>query len=253
MSPYYKYIEKDQRFRAAVDRAILPTETALPAYSRKVGKLDSVTNYIKEHQNELPILYRYSDADECNLENLRKHVVYLSAANTMNDWLEGDVFGADRSLIEGQQQEIFLKCFSIHPCRTIMWSQYAKNHCGICVGYDFSRADETILKHLFPVQYARKRFTAQHPASLVKNPYFYIRKGKQWEREAEWRLIYTKEELPQTGQEIGLDFIKEVRFGLRTSEGVKERVKDIVHGTNIELYQTTVIDGEFGLRKERVL
>lgn len=253
MPKYYKYIARDRQFRGAVDCAISPAETALPSYTGKSDALDRVTDYIKEHKNDLPILYRYSSADRCDLCNLGNHVVRLSSANDMNDWLEGDVFHADRSCIERQQQEIFLKCFTIHPCRTVMWCQYANNHRGICVGYDFSQADDTIIKHLFPVQYATKRFTSESPENLVKNPYFYIRKGTQWDHEAEWRLIYTKEELPLAHKIIRLNFIKEIRFGLRTSEEVKEKVKDIIHGTNIELYQTTVREGEFGLKKERIL
>lgn len=253
MPKYYKYIARDRQFRGAVDCAISPAETALPSYTGKSDALDRVTDYIKEHKNDLPILYRYSSADRCDLCNLGNHVVRLSSANDMNDWLEGDVFHADRLLIESQQQKIFLKCFTIHPCRTVMWCQYANNHRGICVGYDFSKAGNALIRHLFPVQYARERFTSAHPTKLVENPYFYIRKGKQWDHEAEWRLIYTRENLPTTGRTIGLDFIKEIRFGLRTSEEVKEKVKDIIHGTNIELYQTTVREGEFGLKKERIL
>ena len=157
-----------------------------------------------------------------------------------------------------RKNEMYLKCFSISPLSVLMWSHYADCHKGICVGYNFNLASDEILEHLYPIQYSDTRYFSAHPDTLKNNRYFFIRKSTEWDYEKEWRLIYKNKELPHSGSSttprelLQLDIIKEVTFGLGTSETSKKIIMDTLCGRGIRFFQIKVDDESYELIGEEI-
>lgn len=84
--------------------------------------------------------------------------------------------------------EFGVLCFSSNWAEPVMWSHYASNHRGICLGFDVPR------NLLNKVEYAQDRFTVDEP--LGSDPRAWPEpiierlrtfKSKGWEYEREWR------------------------------------------------------------------
>ena len=70
----------------------------LPNYKSKEDTVEHIRGFVREHREELPILYRYSPADEYNISALIEGNVYLVSAERMNDANEGKVWHGKRSV-----------------------------------------------------------------------------------------------------------------------------------------------------------
>jgi hypothetical protein len=98
-------------------------------------------------------------------------------------------------------------CFSEKKDNMPMWGNYADNHKGICIEYDFSQlgANSEFLQGLYPVVYEAERFDYTADAKKMVDfekfevsylPFFLLMlKHDSWEYEQEWRYLYldTKE------------------------------------------------------------
>ena len=103
---------------------------------------------------------------------------------------------------KNMQNKVFVSCFSERSDSLLMWSHYANNHRGICVGYGLK---ELIEKYgCFPVIYSDVIPKWQEN----NNPHLaMLTKYKEWEYEKEWRIIKVDE---NSRGKIGIkeDFIK---------------------------------------------
>lgn len=108
-------------------------------------------------------------------------------------------------------------CFSTSGINPLLWSHYANNHKGICIGYSL---DRTPSPNLLSVEYGgsrilntstiyealinRKRSATQNLERAIL-----LRKAKEWEYEQEWRMIGS------VGQKESPLKMREIIFGLR--------------------------------------
>ncbi|OEE15555.1 DUF2971 domain-containing protein [Aliivibrio fischeri] len=182
-------------------------------------------------------------------------------------------FELDKLYIDGNPSPIlhenvckFVKCFNdlaknlgIYSLtetnkNSTMWSHYADEHKGICIGYDTNSllpiSGVSLKTQLLPVGYFDEK-------DLTRNAYLlYVRsnmgadvnmlidyilglmatKSNDWRYEKEWRLL-----VPNAGKTpifYNENVIKTITFGLRTPISVKERVKSIFMDSNVIFYQT---------------
>lgn len=131
------------------------------------------------------------------------------------------------------QNRVLLASFSERNDSILMWSHYANEHRGICVGYSL----KDILSHctIFPVIYDDKlpqfdENAAVSPTVLTK----YI----DWSYEKEWRIInYNVERNIVSGKPI--DFIppKEIILGYKKDHMIFRENRDKSEKTNHELLE----------------
>lgn len=228
----------------------------LPSIQTKSKTIERINEIIKQCKSKIPCLYRYSPLDANNIINaLNNGTVYLSEASGMNDIFEGAP--ADRNnkepiqKIREFQSGFFLKCFSEDPCNILMWSHYGDSNKGIAIGYDFKRATEGILKHLYPVFYSKNRFVSKDIDQLLSNPYFFIKKSTEWQYEKEWRLIYSGSELKKSASFYKeLDCIREIVFGSRVDHETIQAIKTaFMRKENISFSQISIDNQSFTLSK----
>ena len=182
-----------------------------------------------EERKSIPKLYRFAPADYNSIRVLETNKLYLSKVGTMNDIFEGFSGHADEHTVKQLEQLgdlAFLKCFTEKPDNLLMWAHYADKYAGMCVAYDFTQANELLLRHLFPVVYQKERIsrqllkyssddladlkqalrssTAITEENMLPNVMSaFLVKSEDWQYECEWRLLYTYSQLYLTAENVG--------------------------------------------------
>ena len=225
---------RDKRiFHNELNKCINPEESTLPVWSTKNKVVDDLRNFMIANKEKLPVLYRYSPADYFNVSALLEGKLYLVSANHMNDYWEGKRdWGPNHSAeesaknVKDEQKHIYLKSFSEDENSGYMWKKYADNFNGMCVAYDFSNASGELLRKLYPVQYTFTGFRCENNMKPLINPYYYLRKSKEWEPEHEWRFI-EKEDQVRTEpkcEQVG-EYIRAVYFGTGMDNSLKNHIE----------------------------
>lgn len=237
-----------------------PKKNQLPFVDKKENALQIINNYIQQYT--LPVLYRYMTVNEYTINSIVNNDVYVVQAEKMNDVYEGAVFRDSSSREENLdeikkiQRNTYIKSFCLKLNNTLMWSHYGDAHKGICIGYDFSKAPKDVVDHLYPVQYSNTRFSFKNKINAHTGYQFlHLRKSKCWSYEKEFRLIYTKEELLNDCQNLVVNCITEIQFGLRTDPQKKKMIYDIVqeNGMIVDFYNTVFDKDSFKLKREKYI
>ncbi len=216
-------MEKSIFFRNALEEIIENANTDEDDDSFYVSD-ESLLEYSKEfiiaHKTDIPRLYRYTDADYYSILGLEENTIHLSDIGKMNDVFEllssvtNDITNNNShndimSILGNTEKLLQIKSFSENCASLLMWATYAKNYSGICVEYDFTKADDFLLYHLFPVVYRKQRLKKAflklaesdfndyyvnneecNSDSILDNTVLGLVKSKSWEYENEWRLIF---------------------------------------------------------------
>lgn len=227
------------------DKVYCNVTTKLPCIDQKSQCITNIGTIVLSEREKLHSIYRFVPADSYNILSILNENIFLMPASSMNDEYEGLVQSNICSSVPFRnrllefRRSTLLKSFSECPNSTYMWENYADSHKGMRITYDFSKLDNNILKHFYPVQYTNEHFTCQKPMELQNTPYLYLRKTRKWKEEQEWRFVY----LDNVERTIPLtDCIKEVCFGIRMDDLYRDSIISAVHRihSNIRFSQATV-------------
>ena len=256
--------------------------------------METFTNELSKFAQEGFKLYRYSPADYYNIRNFETGRLRLTCNGELNDIYEGlpvfDIEGEDKEKLQELKDCAYIKCFSEDYRSNLMWAHYADNHKGICVEYDLSLLDwkNDIWRHIFPVLYENDRpFSAEAVLKICdsqnwlnfdifQNAYpseasilndaliMYLFKGTEWEREKEWRIIYSKYQLYCNSGNgvidnmIAFDCATAIYLGQRIDPEVRSNIAEIVnrinnqrntsHKPRIKIYDITPDDRTYSLK-----
>lgn len=184
-----------------------------------------------KNRNEIPSLYRYSPADYYSIRGLETQSLFLTNNGNLNDVFEGLTCEINDKVLHDLDRLsncAYIKSFSEEKSNLLMWAHYADNYCGMCVEYDFSKLDEAVLYHLFPVFYSnakkagmaleytiselndlqtanRERYFPDDTDFLKDIMHLFLTKSKIWEYEKEWRIIATYPQIYNCSDDIGDD------------------------------------------------
>lgn len=225
-------------------------------------------------------LYRYMPANYYNIRNIETQTIHLSTNGVMNDLYEGLPIDNGKYTCDTIHQLgdlALLLCLTETNKDSLMWSHYADSHRGICIEYDLKKLKDdnfNLLNHLFPVIYLDKRFIYRNVESLVEShkrlkqsilneeEYYgeeslddiiplFINKGKMWEYEKEWRIIFTMKHLYDIDNQtlyrgnIKFKCISAVYLGYRIDSEMKKNIIEICDrisspGNEIKVYQEII-------------
>ncbi|EPA3164447.1 DUF2971 domain-containing protein [Yersinia enterocolitica] len=142
----------------------------------------------------------------------------------------------------------------------LMWSHYADQHKGFCIGYDISVNE---FNNIYPVDYNGKRFIrTQQVYDMLFNSNDNIKKAAKkeiekvillnkapsWKYEKEYRVI------SKQGLQDSQFRLSDVTFGLRFKESAKFSVMRALQSRQgeIDFYEMSLCDDSFSLKRESI-
>jgi hypothetical protein len=142
-------------------------------------------------------------------------------------------------------------CFSEVMDNPLLWSHYADEHKGFCIGYGLGRVPEP---KLHKVVYGGSRCvkTSLIARALLENDCeaqnlldrdVLLRKAPSWRYEREWRLLDNR-----GVQDSPLE-LADVTFGLRCPEALKYAIVSVLNPRAIKFFQMYELAGTFKLKR----
>ena len=127
---------------------------------------------------------------------------------------------------EKLQQKVFVACFSERNNSMLMWSHYAEQHTGLCVGY---RLHELIKKYnIFPVIYNNQMPQISDISNADEGILYksILTKCEDWSYEKEWRIIdIDKSKEGCNGKLISFEKPVSIYMGVRQGRTEKKNSK----------------------------
>jgi len=138
----------------------------------------------------------------------------------------------------------------------LMWSHYAEDHKGLCLGYN---VPEMAKKNVRPIIYtsdSREVRTSQilkminndNSARRAIEESIFLRKASPWAYEKEWRMI------SNVGLQNASLYLSEITFGLRCKDTTIYSIMKSLHDRErpIDFYQIVEVPKKFTLKKEKI-
>ena len=154
----------------------------------------------------------------------------------------------------GARASVAIMCFTRKFRNILMWSHYANNHTGVCIGYDynceffhnkFSCNYSDNVGVIRKVEYTNERPKYILPSDLVNDTSEWFKKSKDWEYEKEHRILLPiKDAVCNNDREnfillfkIDPKYIKKVILGCRMKESTKKYIYEKLSGYNIHIIE----------------
>jgi len=144
--------------------------------------------------------------------------------------------------------------FSQHWKNVLMWSHYAKDHSGYCIGLNEAKVRNTgKIEYGGKVNYPRdNKFPSIHPM-MDENESFYRKfftKSKDWHYEEEYRIvnfIHPDKDIDTSSRllKYNADFIDEVILGIKMKESDRKEIIDLCKKLGVKVYQAVEKNFEF--------
>lgn len=141
------------------------------------------------------------------------------------------------------QKKMFISCFSERCDSILMWSHYAREHRGLCIGYNLYELIKTY--DCFPVIYENAMFQIKGELedSILQGTLW---KCNEWQYEKEWRIL-KKDETKEGNKGFVQDFLQpvEIYFGCRewrTIEDNRQRQRFLENQEEILLGDNYYVD-----------
>jgi len=230
--------------------------------------------------------FKYRDIDKYTLDSLIKGYLYFAPPEKLNDpfdckpdikksmlnasgKLKDDeahkllVLSTNELLYKNIQADIArigVCSFSLDLKNVLMWSHYANDHKGVSILYDFPKDyldDEDKFIGIIKTSYEEDALT-KYFVNLISKNELSLRdyaigiakvsvtsKSPVWEYEKEVRIIRLK----SGSLIIDKTFIKQICFGLHTSEEDKDLIKEIIknYDHKVELCEAVRTENDFGI------
>ncbi|MBT7696315.1 MAG: DUF2971 domain-containing protein [Desulfobacterales bacterium] len=155
-----------------------------------------------------------------------------------------------------KQYDRGLCCFSATFKNPLLWSHYADQHRGICIGYGLNRVPKPKLhkvvyggsRSVKTSLIARALLDNDQEAQLLLDQDVLLRKAPSWRYEREWRL------LGERGvQQSSLELV-EITFGLRCPNALKHSLVSALESRNrtVKFFEMYKLPGSFKLKRKLV-
>jgi hypothetical protein len=155
----------------------------------------------------------------------------------------------------GPRASVAILCFSETFDNILMWTHYADEHAGVCVGYD-ADCDFFNTEHdceysenvgeLRPVIYTEERPQFFLPCDLVNDTSDWFKKSIVWHYEKEHRILLPIDKAktiatePETiwGYKVNPMNIKKIIMGCRMNSAHKQYIRETLKAYNVEIIES---------------
>lgn len=242
--------------------------------------------YDLKHRNTPTKLYKYQPINdgikERRMQALRENKLWFSKIPELNDpfdcqptYFDEDKLiqhatndeRLDEKKIVEQIKEMLLQtrrnmevvCFSESHSNMPLWGNYADNHKGICIEYDFSQlgANEPFAENLYPVQYEEYRYNITNLIKDVLNLkistklsllfFLMTMKHKSWEYEKEWRIFNFDGIASTTTGSLREVPVKPsaIYLGLNCSKEIIDEISSIIDFNETKLFKLDIRNNQY--------
>jgi len=171
-------------------------------------------------------------------------------------------------------------CLSKDEKNILMWSHYAKDHTGVCIGFKVHEGSNSMNirvkpgyfipiagfdNNLLPVTYINYSKKKPKPYNhFIQNKHkldelltHFKTKSKLWEYEKEVRIILYDKTILKNPICLETCEIGEIIFGLRTPPELIDKVIQIVknypdNGSHVKLYKCVEVKGQYAIEKKEI-
>lgn len=161
-----------------------------------------------------------------------------------------------------------ITCFTTLNDNILMWSHYADQHYGICLGFKTKIQENSIgIEFEEPLNYYpafKVDYDSGFPFTInlladEQNEYvkFFISKHNDWKYEKEYRFILDENNYLKRNFKFKKSTLDEVIFGIRVSESNKNLIKNIIRkfytdeGFTVNFYQAKEAERDYALIIEK--
>ncbi len=131
------------------------------------------------------------------------------------------------NIVNQREANIRMFCLSAVNADILMWSHYAQNHHGICLGFDIG--SNPFFEKTTRVRYANKypRVDYYRVSDQKYYEYSLLTKSDRWKYEKEWRFLWTNAAgLKDPVHHFDALFLKTVIFGCQTTDSDKDLIME---------------------------
>lgn len=237
-------------------------------YMSPPGKLNDPFD-CRIYENHLKFVNTEKRKEEYILKSLKEHSDYFikknisetEAREILTERLKDTLHYQVRSEVlrnEFDDKHYGILCLSENWESILMWTHYADDHKGYCIGFE---QKWICLPSLFGkvkrVNYSEE-YPEIDPLNKDKNSWElqYFHKSLDWKYESEVRALnlFSEENTENQSRIVVLEnkYIKEIVLGLNTSETDKKEIIAIAKDKNIDIYQTMKAEFEFKIERYKL-
>lgn len=215
-------------------------------------KKEYIDVFIKKHKNE----FLKEDRNLIEIKKILQIKLHKNNIETVQRENEEISF-------EKYDKRIGILSLSTDWKSILMWSHYAREHSGYCIGfYEEKLRNSGLFDNGGPVSYpSEDEYPIIHPLEDIKGEPETIfknshHKAKDWFYEKEYRLTkFFHKEIPTLNCRqihINSDYIAEVYIGLRTPPEHKDEIIRICKNYDIKVYQVKQLKFKFLLDRDEI-
>ena len=154
-------------------------------------------------------------------------------------------------ILHARKANVRMFCLSSVNDDILMWSHYAQNHHGICLGFDIN--SNPVFEKTAQVRYAKKYPQADYYRATDEQYYEFslLTKSDHWKYEKEWRLVLTNTAgLKNPVHHFKPSFLKELILGCQTTDSEKATIIGWLSlgGLKPELYEAIRSEREYRVK-----
>ena len=230
--------------------------------------------------------FKYRDINKFTLDSLIKGNLYFASLNKLNDPfdciidIKKSMLNASDKLEENESQKLLalsqqkllyesihrdiekigICSFSLNTLDVVMWSHYANDHKGITILYEFPEEylddgdkfigiinitydEDTLTKYFVDLASKFEKEFKEYVIDIAK--VLIYSKSPGWSYEEEVRIIVHTPGLLN----INKEFIKQITFGLNSSDEDKKLIKEIIntYENKVELCEIVRTESDYGI------
>lgn len=200
----------------------------------------------------------YFDNDELGIEYSNLDITATSVEGYIDEIINTMLNDSDRiqkHVVNSFGNEILdnilkVYCLSEKNNSILMWSHYANNHEGFCIGYDMKELDLKVQGLTMPVIYSNKLVKEINVDNICNNDFLYslLSKCEEWEYEQEWRIIDINNFLLNKDDNYLKMKPSELYLGAKINFRDKETLKEIAEEKQLDIYQMVMSKDEYVLK-----
>lgn len=174
---------------------------------------------------------------------------------------------ADKLMFDSQNRHFGIFCLSKEWDNILLWSHYANNHRGFCIGYSFGHLKDFLLSQSINVKADFVKYQDDFPALKPKSRYnsedafnrAFIQthtKAENWFYEKEFRILRSKypDYLNKNERILNLPdiCIQEVILGISIQENDRLDIINTCQNHKIPVYQAQRVPFKFSIERELI-